>query len=184
MEIGDDTYYMNEDETQVHTGWLDLEGERYYFDDSGKMCIGSQYIDGEWYFFRDSGTRVEVRWEWLNNTWKYFDHDGKSVQNFWIDKKTEYPYQRYLSQAGPFTGYALGWQTHNGFTYYLRPNSKTMVRGFQYIDGDWYYFRKSGTLATGHQKIGQLWYFFEDDGKMYTGYKMVDGKEYYYAERA
>ncbi len=48
-------YYFNAD-SYMTTGWLDLNGERYYLNpvvgtNSGKMATGWQLIDGSWYYF-------------------------------------------------------------------------------------------------------------------------------------
>ena len=41
------TYYFNADGT-VHTGWLDLKGDRYFFSESGAM-LTSQWIGNKFY---------------------------------------------------------------------------------------------------------------------------------------
>ena len=45
------TYYFNADGT-VHTGWLDLKGDRYFFSESGAMLtsqwIGDKYLMKKW----------------------------------------------------------------------------------------------------------------------------------------
>ena len=39
----------------MQTGWQEIDGERYYFDEEGVMQTGWQMIDGIWYYFIESG---------------------------------------------------------------------------------------------------------------------------------
>lgn len=63
-----------------------------------------------------------------------------------------------------------------GYSYYLKPNSMdgkaTMVTGWQYINGDWFYFNTNSDGYKGAMKracwtyIGGKWYYFHYDGTM------------------
>ena len=51
--------------------------------------------------------------------------------------------------------------------YFFRRSNGKRVDGFQFIDGSWKYFRKSGTLATSWQWIDGNWkYFSKEDGSL------------------
>ena len=52
------------------------------------------------------------------------------------------------------------------------------LRGWQEIDGDWYYFDDNGEKVTGWKRIGN-WYYFDDDGVMQTGWIKDSGYWYY-----
>ena len=72
-----------------------------------------------------------------------------------------------------------GWHTKHGVTRYLdyfgRPKT-----GWQYIDGNLYYFEKDGGyMVTGWQQLGEGRYYFGDDGVRATGWQTIDGKSYY-----
>lgn len=193
------TYYIVDDDKEpgrLLRGWHNLNGLTYYFRNSGSMVTGIQYIDGLWYGFRDSGTlargwqymdghwryfrqsgtMVRSRWEWIDHNWKFFNHKGESMDQFWEEKGNVW-----LSQAGPNTQYARGWKTVNGRTYYFRESSGTMVTGWQWIDGDWKYFRPQGTQAFGWQYIGGNWYFLRfGSGNRVRGRQYIDGRWYHF----
>ena len=67
-----------------------------------------------------------------------------------------------------------GWFTDdNGAKFYYK-NGKT-VKGWNYIDSEWYYFDDSGCMVTGdwaQDKYG--WYFLGADGKMMSGFSEIN----------
>ena len=48
-------WYKNGDGTQFSDGWKTIDGQKYYFTDTGYLATGWNEIDGKDYFFRDSG---------------------------------------------------------------------------------------------------------------------------------
>ncbi len=58
-------------------------------------------------------------------------------------------------------------------------NEKTILTGWQKVDGKWYYFDKTGIAKTGWQSIGGKWYYFDKSGIMKTGWQSIGGKWYY-----
>ena len=66
----------------------------------------------------------------------------------------------------------VGWVTENGRTYYYR--NGTLVKGWQYVDGAWYYFDSTGAMVTSNwasDKSG--WYFMGPDGRMMEGFREI-----------
>ena len=51
----DEEEQSSKDDGTKHTGWVDIDGERYYFDENGNMLTGWHEIDGVWYYFSESG---------------------------------------------------------------------------------------------------------------------------------
>ena len=171
-----------------HEGWKEANGFRYYFRyGSGTRVSGWQYIDGGWRYFRDSGTMISSSWAFLpltdgsGSVWKYFNPEGINVLQFFKSNN-----KKWLTQAGPDTGYVKGWYSLNDFYYYFREDSGTMARGWQYIDGEWYYLRDSGTmvdigwawvpLAEGK---GAAWKFFDQDGRNRDTFYRENGLTFY-----
>ncbi|WP_282925790.1 glycoside hydrolase domain-containing protein [Helcococcus kunzii] len=149
---------------------------------------GWKFINNNWrYFDKKTGKPVISEWKWvelLDNkgeptnkyNWKYFDSNGNSITQIYTENGSSW-----LSQAGSKTEYLRGWweNPQNGSKYYFRLSSGTMVKGEQYIEGAWRYFRGSGTMATGWQKIGINWkYYRKGTGTRVTGRQFIDGKWY------
>ena len=67
-----------------------------------------------------------------------------------------------------------GWLTDtDGKTYYYK-NGKA-VKGWNYIDSEWYYFDDSGRMVTGDwAQDSRGWYFLDGDGKMMSGFREID----------
>ncbi|MCT1795416.1 N-acetylmuramoyl-L-alanine amidase family protein [Helcococcus kunzii] len=142
-------------------------------------------LDG--YRFMKKNGKEAYGWSWTplydlsgkplgKSNWKFFNSKGFNMnQTYNENGKT------WLSQEGPNTQYYRGWWTNpsNGSKYYFRLGSGTMVRGHQYIDGYWRYFRGSGTLAIGWQFINGSWYYFrKGTGTRVSGRQYIDGRWY------
>lgn len=66
-------YYFDE-EKQPHTGWLNYEGEWYWFDQNGWMTEGGyRNVDGQQYYFFINGNMAWNQYVGL----KYYDEDGQ-----------------------------------------------------------------------------------------------------------
>ena len=171
-EAGMRYYFREESGSRVH-GWQYIDGSWKYFRTSGTMVTGWQYIDDSWRFFRDNGDLVIDEWLWLpvdidsdgktdKNNWKYFNKDGESQTTFYIDNGNVW-----LSQSGPNKEYYRGWwENEAGMKYYFRETSGSRVTGWQYIGGNWRYFRTSGTMVTGKQWIDEKWRNFDSNGAL------------------
>ncbi|MCT1796019.1 type I pullulanase [Helcococcus kunzii] len=184
-------------------------GSKYFFRiNSGSMVKGRQFIDGDWMFFRKSGTLV-LGWQFFDGHWNFLDKNtghqaisewkwapiidknGKETEKFnwkYFNSKGYSMDQIYtknglscLSLTGPMKQYHKGWWTNpeNGYIYFFRLSSGTMVKGEQFINGAWRFFRKSGTMATGWQKVNGKWKFYRiGTGTRVTGRQWIDGKWY------
>jgi alpha-amylase len=71
-----------------------------------------------------------------------------------------------------------GWQNINGTWYYLN-GSGIMQTGWVLSNGKWYYMNTNGSMATGWVNTNGKWYFLNGAGDMATGWVLSNGKWYY-----
>ena len=131
-------------------GWVETDGDWYYYNQDGSFLIGFQQVGSKRYFFSEEGI----------------------MQTGWIDLDGE---QKYFRENGAL---ATGWQGADGYWYYFDEsgNAKT---GWILSGTNWYYLDEYGHMLTDWQKIGAVWYCFKSDGRMRTGW-YKEGEEYYY----
>jgi uncharacterized repeat protein (TIGR02543 family) len=67
------SYYMQDNEKM--TGWKRIDGQLYYFDDSGKMQTGWIKAENSWYFLQNNGA-LKTGWINYNKNWYYADSNG------------------------------------------------------------------------------------------------------------
>ncbi|MDY5810288.1 MAG: hypothetical protein SPK07_11595, partial [Coriobacteriales bacterium] len=134
-------------EPAMLTGWQNIGGYRYYYDNDGKPLTGLQTIEDKTYLFNDKG-QLGYGFLYLgNNVVSYFDPitgsqlTGKQfIHGSWrnIDEQTG---------------------LNCGLTEVLE-SGKTNT---------YYYDNYDGGLHTGQQYVNNSWHFFDEDtGRMYT----------------
>ena len=134
-------------EPAVLTGWQNIGGYRYYYDNDGKPLTGLQTIEDKTYLFNEKG-QLGYGFLYLgNNVVSYFDPitgsqlTGKQfIHGSWrnIDEQTG---------------------LNCGLTE-VPESGKTNT---------YYYDNYDGGLHTGQQYVNNSWHFFDEDtGRMYT----------------
>ena len=188
VELDDRKYYCTGDNTFA-VGWLNLNDDYYYLDETGKMLSGNWYAvinkprtNQYWYYFDQNGLMLKG-WQKIGDYWYYMNADGRMLKGW---QKLDYNNVEswfYFSPAGVMsnTGWkqidyewyyfnpggtmATGWLQLGDYWYYLGTSGK-MVIGWEKINGYWYYFHAGGTMATGWEKINNTWYYFNSSGRM------------------
>ena len=119
-------HYFDKDDNRV-TGWLDLDGQRYYLTQDG-TATGICTVDDILYIF---------------------DRDGKLASGCWVSMENGVAY-------GDGDGYPVtGWQTIDGQTYYFREDH-LLETGWTEIDGLVYCFNSDGTPMQGITADGEF----------------------------
>ena len=134
-------------EPAVLTGWQNIGGYRYYYDNDGKPLTGLQTIEGKTYLFNEKGQLGYGFLHLGNGVVSYFDPvtgshlTGKQfIHGTWrnIDEQTG---------------------LDCGLTEVLE-SGKTNT---------YYYDNYDGGLHTGQQYVNNSWHFFDEEtGRMYT----------------
>jgi hypothetical protein len=130
-------YYYDPSIGDYVTGWKDVAGVRYYFNENGEMQTG---------------------WEKINNVWYYFTGSGAMKKGWLLDGGSWY----YLNANGSMK---TGWLYTGGQWYYLT-SSGAMKTGWLKLGTTWYYLSTSGAMKTGWQLVGKNWYYFYSSGAM------------------
>ncbi|MBE5943298.1 MAG: hypothetical protein E7258_00090 [Lachnospiraceae bacterium] len=169
-----DGYYKFPDEAQTVTGWIyvDIEGNSvtgwqniggvtYYFDD-GIMVTGAKYINGDLHRFADSGAYIgKVA---TKDGWYY---DGKNY--FYICN-----YLVYYNRIEIIDGIRYGFDSEG-----VMVTNAAFSPYSSYDSYDFYYFGSSGAQVTKEgvytDKYGDTVYV-DGNGHAYTGYVYISGK--------
>ena len=61
------------------------EGQWQYIQDDGSLATGWLELDGKRYYLDDNGNRKSEYWQKDSGGWYYLDEDGVLVTNDWVD---------------------------------------------------------------------------------------------------
>ena len=64
------------------SGFNNINGNWYYYDENGNPLYGWQTINDKWYYFNKWG-RMSIGWTFISGNWYYFDANG-AMQKGWI----------------------------------------------------------------------------------------------------
>ena len=147
------------------------DGKSWWYDHGdGSYSTSWEKIDGEWYFFDESGwlrsgwLQRGKRWYWLNPN--HDGHFGRMVTG-WFKADGRWFY------AGN-EGILSGWQEIGGEWYRFNEAHDgtwgAMMTGWTKSSGDWYYLRSSGAMATSTAIVeGGKVYLIDNDGRLLRG---------------
>ena len=187
--LGSTQYYLD---GQPLTGWQDIEGSRYYFNDSGILCTGWQTVGEETYYLGADGV-MTTGWLDLDGNRYYLRTDGTLATGIEIIDHEAF----FFGSDGAFsTGLVQkqgisylhddhgfihpGWIEINGSLYYGDENG-TPTYGWAKIDEKQYCFDSRGIAATGWVEMNGFTYYFYTDGAAAQGKLMIDGTLHHFA---
>ena len=140
-------------------------------DSTGEYAVGWNEIEGEWYYFNQTGILLQNQWKKWNNHWFYLTDSGASAKNW---KKIAGIWYYFNKENQMETG----WIQDKEQWYYLDFDG-SMKTGWLQYKGQWYYFAQSGEMKTGWVKDKETWYYMDSTGIMKTGEIEVAGHHYY-----
>ena len=139
-------YVLNSGKTA--TGWNNIKGKWYYFDQYGIMQTGWQYVDYkgkyDWYYLStDDESLGSMRrgWQKIDDIWYYLRKDGTLASNewyrgYWVSKDGSWKYQ----PKGSWKKDKNGWWFGDTSGWYAKNQSMK-------IDGVLYTFDAEGYLV-------------------------------------
>lgn len=122
--------------------WYNADGSQTY-----KPTMSWKYNGIGWWIEDTSGWYPTGMWQKIDGTWYYFNDEGYMASGEWVN------------------GY---WINYDGSWTY------ESIGSWRYGSGGWWYGDTSGWYARGWQKIDGYWYYFGGDGWMVTN-QYVDG---------
>ena len=147
---GGNKLLIKADGTTAKMEWVQVDGEWYHFDSTGK-ADSDWYLDknGLWYRLDISTKKMITKWTQTGYGWYYMDD---------------------------INGHMLtGWQKVDGKWYYLN-TSGLMQTGWQLLNGKWYFLNKDGDMKIGWlQTADGKWYYLGVDGACYMNTTTPDG---------
>lgn len=154
-------HYYGKDGKALVSRFRTIDDKGYYFDADGRMVTGLVEIDGATYYFgpEDDGV-MRKGWVQLENeddynddemSWRYFDSDGKMVENE-IDKKI----------SGSYYTFVDGWMQTGWFKMPVQADENSTASDAQ-AEKD-----APQTSAAGYQ-------FYDEDGKRASGWRTIEG---------
>ena len=157
---------------QRQTGWVEENGNTYYYLEDGTAASGWQEIDGSRYHFGEDG-RLEKGFREIDGETFYFESDGTIVSG-WLELEGK---RFYLRQSGSLVS---GWLSLDGRRYYLTPQGA--ITGIQTVDDRTYVFDREGCLTSGWADLGTYTAYGDLNCHPVTGWQEIDGVRYYFTE--
>lgn len=181
-------YYAQTDGTFVN-GWNNIGGAWYYLDGNNAehpdlMVAGQQkVIDGNTYFFAETGT-MKSGWQQYPEGWYYATPDGAKIYG-WRNINNEWYYLDENNIEYPGLMVNDPEKIIDGTTYYFNADG-AMVRGWKQYPEGWYYQDPSGVRATGWRRVAGVWYYLDGNNTEYPGLlvtncsKVINGVTYHF----
>ncbi len=168
-------WVYSESKGKLISGWKQIDGKWYYFwPDWPYMCTGSAYdTEKNTAFLMDESgawtglSATKEGWIKQGKDWYYVYGEEGSWLDFVIEGVMEIKdsYYGFDKEGKMETGWFQPYKDYEWEENYWRRS--------------WYYAKADGTLVTGWQKIDGDWYYFDKSGRMRDqGMTWVDDKGY------
>ena len=162
MTVGAERYYFQNGQMIKGTAKV-IGGKRYRFGFDGRMTKNA--TDGEFYYGSD-GAAVISTWKKAGvSGWVYYDENGRKVSSGW--KKINNAWYYFIDDKVVQTDSVI-----DGKLYHFSGSGESdgigtvLVKGWNLIDGQYYYYRNNDILKSQWATIGTERYYFDDKGQM------------------
>lgn len=151
------------DGSYVTNSFEDIDGQKYYFDETGNKVTGFKIIGTDAYYFNESGVLQ-------SNMQKHQDSSTGTILYSLMKEDGRNHY--YLENGLAFNG-----MTHlDGKVYYFENGVQSF--GDKLVNGNWYNFRNDGTLSVGFVNVGNSSKYYDSFGKRLQGTFQIDKVTY------
>ena len=123
-----------------------IDGNTYFFAETGTMKSGWQQYPEGWYYATPDGAKI-YGWRNINNEWYYLDENNIEYPGLMVNDPEK---------------------IIDGTTYYFNADG-AMVRGWKQYPEGWYYQDPSGVRATGWRRVAGVWYYLDGNNTEYPG---------------
>ncbi|WP_398601052.1 glycoside hydrolase family 70 protein [Streptococcus tangpeifui] len=165
------------------TGYRDMYGQTYYFDENGFQAKGQFVTDdkGTHYFDEDNGAMAKNKFVNDGDNWYYMDGNGNAV-------KGQYPVDNQILYFNPETGVQVKGQfitdAQGRISYYDANSGALKSSGFFTTNGNDWYYAENGYVYKGFKQVAEnqdQWYYFDQTtGKQAKGAVAVNGQQLYF----
>lgn len=173
-----DWYYYGPDGKKLTNQWFTMDNKTYYFDGSGRMCMGGHEINGCLYNFDINGVwdgkTYRTGWQKINNRWCYFDA-GKEINGWLMIDGEWYCFDSNYTIAADIRSFGKHF-------VYLGVDGKIVKNKWCKMSHDRYeygygYADAQGYLVDGLQTINGKKYYFVNN--LLVEHDAIDGKYFY-----
>ena len=158
---------------------IEINGKYYDFDADGK-CLNPDAIkitgwiqeEGEWYYYGDDGIKYTEQWLNYNNKWYYFNWYGAMVTDDYYyvsDDENDTLECYYFNEKGEMI---TGWIPNGTRWMYAGPDG-VLYRNDKWLNynGNWYFFRtRNMVFNVKDYEIDGKYYDFDENGKCLNPY--------------
>jgi glucan-binding repeat-containing protein len=195
VTIGKYTYYLNPKTGKIKTGFVSINGKRYYFSKAGRLqkskwvssnnyyanssgiiVTGLSSVQGNLYYFDSkTGKKLTSSFKTIGSDTYYFKKDGAAAKNIWVKYNDKYYYFQSTGKMAVSAWVGKYYVDADGVR-----TSTVKTTGWQTIGENRYYFNSSGEMSTGFQTIDGSTYYFDSKGIMQTGLQTINNTKYYF----
>lgn len=158
-----DSLQYVKDGAYVTNSFAEIDGQKYYFDESGNKVTGFKTIGTDSYYFNESG---------MMQTGLQVLHDQETGIAVYSLRKEDGKLHYYLENGAAYSGMI----NLEGKVYYFDNGLQSV--GEKQANGYWYNFKEDGSLSVGFVNIGNSVKYYDNLGRRMSGSFTVDKVTY------
>ncbi|MBR4071013.1 MAG: hypothetical protein IKK26_00465 [Clostridia bacterium] len=180
-----------------YDGWVQLEGNWYFYRDGAPVCGEWLKDNGIWYYLEDDGVMAKNKWitddrgacyvqgdgamavsKWVHDSidWCYVGADGYMVTSRWVK---DYKGWCYVDESG-YMVYDQWVKDYKGWCY-VDASGYMVYNKWVYDNNKWYFVDADGYMVANQwRKDSKGWVYLGADGAMLTNNWAMDSRGWCY----